>query len=219
VRQEERRGRNPNACGPAWVAFVWDYLSGQWRPPERSDLRPGATVLLDASVGGYDIERGLDVASRAPVPEVPFVDIDLQDLTDAEDASDELSQAPWQTIAFHGASVEAQVRSGMAALIGSRLGELVGLAARWHDVGKSHPAFQGRDSRRVAGPTVRTSPRRRQRPGREAGRRLSSQPSRAARPNRAPVFGMNWRVRWRSSTCSHGGRRRNTRRGSGLGGQ
>ena len=48
-------------------AFVWDWLEKGWTKLDR--LWPGALVLVDAAVGGYDAERGFDMnATGAVIP-------------------------------------------------------------------------------------------------------------------------------------------------------
>lgn len=137
-RKEEQRRLEPGVA-----AFIWDYTEGAWRLAWRADLRPGAVVLLDATQGGYDPVRGLDPASRAPVPVVGLRDADAQERADSAEDQEDLSQLPaswaaWQTIGFHG----ARVADPLGDLPGA-LGRLLSLAARWHDLGKAHPAFQG----------------------------------------------------------------------------
>lgn len=135
---QPQRLRVPNS------AFVWDYLDGGWRPLRRPDLRPGALVYVDATLGGYRPERGFDPASKDPVPAVAGLVADLQERTDSAADNEALSIAGYQTIAFHGGAVAAELRA-IAAPLGLSAGLLAALdlAARWHDVGKAHPAFQG----------------------------------------------------------------------------
>jgi CRISPR-associated endonuclease/helicase Cas3 len=52
------------------------------------------------------------------------------------------SELNWQTIATHGRAVAEEARS-IAEKLAPELGHLIHLAGRWHDVGKSHAAFQG----------------------------------------------------------------------------
>lgn len=130
-------------------AFLWDYLDGAWRPlTAREELRPGVVVLVDAAVGGYDPRRGFDPGSRAPAPPLPLVVADRQERADAAEEQDDLSQAAWQTIGFHGGAVADELAALLGGLgplgqAGAELGALLRLAARWHDLGKAHPAFQG----------------------------------------------------------------------------
>lgn len=139
------KGADPPRLRPGVAAWVWDYLDGAWRLAERKDLRPGAQVLVDAKVGGYDPGRGFDASVRATVPVVGLIEAGAQERADAAQDQEDLSQAAWQTIGFHGGAVANQVEEacGQPRLIDEPLLELLKLAARWHDLGKAHPAFRG----------------------------------------------------------------------------
>lgn len=128
-------------------AWVWDYLDGGWRRLKRADLWPGQVVLVDHHTGGYDPLLGWDPGARADrlrlvAPHVAGV----QDAADAAESKEDLSQTAncWQTIGFHCGEV-----GGLVAHIAERLGlaaptgAVLALAGRWHDIGKSHAAFQG----------------------------------------------------------------------------
>jgi len=140
-----KKGAEPRRLRKGVSAWVWDYLDGRWRSAERGDLRPGAQVLVDARVGGYSPGRGFDANSREAVPVVAPILADPQERADAAQDQDDLSQASWQTIGFHGGAVARQVTALLDPLSGlrDRFGTLLHLAARWHDLGKAHPAFQG----------------------------------------------------------------------------
>ena len=130
----------------AWAgrAFVLDYLDGVWRERDVKRLAPGMTVMLDAREGGYTVERGWagKAGSVEPVPLPPEEQDSLVRASLSPDAED-LSIAPWKTIATHGAEAADQAQSLCRALgLGEGLEHLVTLAARWHDVGKAHVVFQ-----------------------------------------------------------------------------
>lgn len=124
-------------------AWVWDYLDGQWRRAERKDLWPGQTVLVDIAVGGYSAQFGWDGATLKLFPLVSAEEASAQEQADAAQDQEELSQAGWQTVGFHGGAVAAEVGRIAGALVSAELLALIQLAARWHDLGKAHPAFQG----------------------------------------------------------------------------
>jgi CRISPR-associated endonuclease/helicase Cas3 len=124
-------------------AWVWDYLDGQWRRAERKDLWPGQTVLVDVAVGGYDPLLGWDPTARKPFPLVGAEEASLQEQADSGQDQEELSEADWQTVGFHGGAVAAELERIAGGLVPPELLALLRLAARWHDLGKTHPAFQG----------------------------------------------------------------------------
>lgn len=142
-------------------AWVWSYLDGQWVTATSAVMYPGQVVLVDSECGGYDCKTGFDPAVRTfvdPVqPSSPIADANLfADLSMEADSSEEdesLSATPFQTIAGHGAQVGALAQT-LAEGLCHHFAPLLELAGRWHDLGKSHPAFQG--SIDIAGRPQRT---------------------------------------------------------------
>jgi CRISPR-associated endonuclease/helicase Cas3 len=129
-------------------AWVWDWIDGSWVEATRASLLPGRIVCVASSCGGYRTDRGFDASSKevvSPIPEAP-INEDVQSFDAADDQQDgeQLSFHPWKTIACHAAEVAEQVRQiSMKLALPSRLHDLLEMAARWHDWGKAHPAFQG----------------------------------------------------------------------------
>lgn len=133
-------------------AFVFDYVRSAWRERERYErVVPGMTFLLPTSAGGYSLDRGWDSKAKAPVP---VVEVDLartnkreQRMLEASLAGDDdaLAMAEgWKTIRLHGHEAREQVDElARAFALPDRITTLLGLAARWHDVGKAHEVFQG----------------------------------------------------------------------------
>lgn len=126
-------------------AWFWDFLDGAWRKARRSDVVPGRTILVDCQSGGYDTQRGFDPSSRSLVSPVEAVrPPTAQDVADASQDGEALSESPYKTIATHGAEVAAEVdRIADAVRLSERHRQVLHVAARWHDLGKAHPAFQG----------------------------------------------------------------------------
>lgn len=130
-------------------AWIWDWLDGGWKIVDRAGLLPGRVVLVAASCGGYRPDRGFDPESRAAVP--PLVDIAEADVDhafgeadDRQDGEPLSAEDSWKTIACHASEVAAEARAIAESLgLSPGLSDLLDMAARWHDWGKSHPAFQG----------------------------------------------------------------------------
>jgi len=115
---------------------------------DRSTLTPGRVVCVATDSGGYRIERGFDLESTAAVPFVPPPplppEIEAQSQAEESEGGEDLSAAEWKTIACHVAEVaEGAGDIATATNLPARIRDLLVLAGRWHDLGKTHPAFQG----------------------------------------------------------------------------
>lgn len=119
-------------------AWRWDTLDDRWvrldRPP-----RPGMMLLLKASEGGYDAEIGFDASVTKSVSVVAHADT-----PETSFKSDDLTQiGKWVSLPAHLSDA-----SGIASRLCKDLdvendpGSAVVRAARWHDLGKAHQAFQ-----------------------------------------------------------------------------
>jgi len=126
-------------------AFRWDALGARWAPVRPESLRPGQVILLPTDAGGYDTDLGWWEKAKPPVPSVAVPNAAANEAY----ADDPLtSQMLPITLADHTDDVVGEVAARLDALA-----ELDGLppaardallrAARWHDAGKAHPAFQG----------------------------------------------------------------------------
>jgi CRISPR-associated endonuclease/helicase Cas3 len=128
-------------------AWVWDWLNAEWITADRAMLTPGRVVCVAAECGGYDTTRGFDPDAQPalPVPQEPAgASTDASEVTDQSDGADALSAAAWKTIACHVGEVEdLAIRIVRLLKVNPEQERIVQLAARWHDVGKAHPAFQG----------------------------------------------------------------------------
>lgn len=129
-------------------AWVWDFIDGEWVVAERSLLLPGRVVCVAADAGGYTPRAGFDPGSTEPVPPVPPAPIppaiDREIRADERQDGEDLSTMAWKTIGTHASEVVAEMGAiGRALAIPDPLLRVLSLAARWHDCGKAHPAFQG----------------------------------------------------------------------------
>lgn len=118
----------------------WDYLESEWARVEKDagefSIVPGQNYLLPAEAGGYSAENGFDPSvalNVEPVPTAPLV-------TDDGNEQDPESDGNWQSIAQHTDWVceELQTISESTGIACPALP----IAARWHDLGKAHDAFQ-----------------------------------------------------------------------------
>ena len=125
-------------------------------------------IWIEAGQGGYDREKGFDPASKAPVP--PLV----REVTPmpAMKADPDTTSKVRVSLVRHSAHVRDQV-CALADALGLSEAEraLIVEAARWHDLGKAHPAFVLR--MRGVQPPLAKSPDFASRP---AGRRRETRP-------------------------------------------
>jgi CRISPR-associated endonuclease/helicase Cas3 len=128
--------------------FSWDFIDDQWKPirdPNR-EIRPGMTILLPHTAGGYDwdgaakIGKGWDPDSKAAVvPSPPEKKVAEEGMPSDPNCA---SAAPL-TISQHTANVCKELGELLQAIdIDSGWSSHLSKAARWHDVGKAHWAFQ-----------------------------------------------------------------------------
>ncbi len=157
-------------------ALRWSSLDGAWErlAPER--LIPGLSVLLPERLGGYDPVLGWTADPGHRPNAVTLPDAFPED----HDAADPLSLgcADYVALATHAQDVVEVLRELAANLPGDLPWHVLERAARWHDLGKVHPAFQAMlthklpagDPRRDHGPWAKSdgshgAPRCLDRPG------------------------------------------------------
>lgn len=139
-------GKNPR-LEPGKRAWVWDWLSGEWRVARGRDLYPGQTVLVASNCGGYDFDfatrsgKGWAPESKKLVPPVHSLPASADELADAGQDDDSLSVSGWKTIATHGLET-GKLASRLAETLIPDFAYLFGLVGRVHDVGKAHALFQ-----------------------------------------------------------------------------
>ena len=166
---EELKGQRKPRLRTGMRAWVWDWIDGAWVAATRASLVPGVIVCVATESGGYDVSVGFSPESTSPVeviataPLPTTIEHELQ-ADDAEDAEDLSVTAEWKTLACHVGEAAEMARTIAQALgLGehhARVTELLALAARWHDLGKAHPAFQGaiRHPERPARPDLAKAP-------------------------------------------------------------
>lgn len=122
----------------------FDGLRERWVEVGAERLFPGLTVVVDVSVGGYSTEAGF-TGDKTQVP--ASLEFQFHSKPDA-DSADPLTYGAAEYIAL---SVHADDAVAEMSTLVSRLGgtldwladkEILIDAARWHDLGKAHPAFQ-----------------------------------------------------------------------------
>lgn len=125
-------------------AFVWKPLDrkNKWQAVEPDEVRPGMVLLLKASMGGYLDDIGwTGDASNRPSASVATTQSANEDCDDGEN----LSAKSWVTLTQHlndVANAAEELRSRFAANPVELPWDAISTAARWHDVGKAHSAFQ-----------------------------------------------------------------------------
>ncbi|MGQ0842086.1 type I-G CRISPR-associated helicase/endonuclease Cas3g [Actinokineospora sp.] len=123
-------------------AKIFDQVDGRWRAARREDVRPSATIVLDAARGGYLPERGFDPNSAVPVePCAAAVGV-----PDAVDTDPHSAGRAWVSLAAH-LDDTARAAADLLDGFGDRLDlsaaqrDAIVLAARYHDIGKAHGTF------------------------------------------------------------------------------
>lgn len=129
-------------------AFLWNPLDRTWRPVRDDEIRSGQVLLLKPENGGYSDQQGwTSDASDKPT----LFPLEITVPRDAMD--DELFGCHPVELAQHLTDVVSAAEELLSHFdFASDLPrEAIEHAARWHDVGKAHPAFQAamRDAAQV----------------------------------------------------------------------
>ncbi len=122
------------------LAWTWDPLSRKWNHCNKYRLRPGLTVLLHTGAAGYRPDLGFHPASKEPVGDVKGGFVTEETETYSDDHRSYLQKRV--ELARHLDDVQKEAEGLCVDLGVEHKTELV-RAARWHDWGKLHPAFQG----------------------------------------------------------------------------
>jgi len=121
-------------------AWRWDPLESAWRKTPGNDVRPGMVLLLHADASGYDARLGWTGEKKSPVEPV-----EPQHQTKPEAMTDEALGEEPLLLTEHLQAVAAaakRLREKFAGPQDEIPWQAIATAAKWHDVGKAHPAFQ-----------------------------------------------------------------------------
>lgn len=124
---------------------VWryDYVEKGWRPAD--GVHPGSTLLLRSSYGGYDPETGFDANAGGEVEPAGGGERAGGGAPDddAHDGDPLSGGRKWVTLNDHTQHVVREVEeiAGRVGVADDMKG-LLAAAAKYHDMGKTHPVFQ-----------------------------------------------------------------------------
>ncbi len=142
--------------GKQGTAWRWSPLDGEWQSVKADNVTPGQTYLLHVEQGGYDpgsgdyLPLGWTGNPKSLVTPIPaLLDRDSTIEPHGFDGDPDSATACWQTVAEHTDEVCRALDEILAALVNDLteppgLPEVLRHAARWHDWGKAHPAFQAK---------------------------------------------------------------------------
>jgi CRISPR-associated endonuclease/helicase Cas3 len=117
----------------------WDTLEEQWVKLNR-DPRPGMTLLLRATDGGYDETIGFDAAVKKPP--VPVLTPETSLPQDAYGEDRRSQQRKPVALPEHLAHVARHAAELCVKLDEMAHRDVIVRAGRWHDLGKAHGVFQ-----------------------------------------------------------------------------
>lgn len=119
----------------------WDPLSRRWQPHGKYDkLRPGMTLLLRADAGGYRPDLGFAADEKDPVASIGTPAGEAESPESYDDDHRSLLQREVE-LPRHLADVESEA-AALCDHLPTAHREAIIRAARWHDLGKAHEAFQ-----------------------------------------------------------------------------
>ncbi len=127
--------------------YIWDHLDEKWISLKSSQVRPGLVILLPATAGGYSWD-GNSGLGWDPDTEELVVPVSARPKEAEEGVSSDPNSALGGeplTVAQHTDHVCVELADILMG-IGQSLdtvADCLAKAARWHDTGKAHAAFQG----------------------------------------------------------------------------
>jgi CRISPR-associated endonuclease/helicase Cas3 len=124
--------------GAKSLAFTWNPLDEKWQPARTA--RAGGTYLLDSSAGGYSPELGWMGAAVLGQPVAPLLPDQTAPATGYAGDPATFARA-WVTLDDHTRAVVDET-SHLIHVLAPEFAPAFLAAARWHDVGKTHAAFQ-----------------------------------------------------------------------------
>jgi CRISPR-associated endonuclease/helicase Cas3 len=136
-----------NKKGIRGKVWLWDYLDNLWMPDPQNALRPGMTLLIHASVGGYAPDMGFTgkAAKKTAIQWQEGVVVPKDRSGDSGQDREDLSvlKQYYNTIATHGRQTAEAVNLLAQPLdLPEGIQERLDQAARFHDLGKVHIAFR-----------------------------------------------------------------------------
>lgn len=123
-------------------AWAWSSLRRRWEAVGERDLHPGLTLLLPVAAGGYSAQLGW-TGDKKDIPEPVALPEDAEPAD--FDAGDPWTYATsdYVDLTTHSSDVVAAVSELQSRITGADLPwQALVRAARWHDLGKAHAAFQ-----------------------------------------------------------------------------
>jgi len=129
IKKKKKDGKNLDG-------WLWDHLEDVW--VRANSFFPGMTIMLNASDGGYNTDSGWLLSEKKKVPV-----LEIESTANEANDSDPFTQYASETIEQHTNSVVEALQQICDAIKFEQSAELLN-AARWHDAGKSHEAFQKR---------------------------------------------------------------------------
>jgi CRISPR-associated endonuclease/helicase Cas3 len=118
-------------------AWRWDHIDKVWVKPQQ--IYPGMILMMPRSAGCYRSDVGW-TGTRQDVPELTRVEPIYGEGNDDDPAV----FLRWQSLVEHNENVTKELKAILErmSLNDEEWVEILLLAARWHDAGKTHPQFQ-----------------------------------------------------------------------------